>query len=407
MQKLSLSNILSFIVAAMVAFSACKPGKPADADAAAVGAAVPLLAQNMNEVKIGGAISCTQGLTPGDSTLFMNGGGSVFEATKENETSGFNQNMPGMVLIPGGEFSMGGVNPVGMTDGGHEDMNDARPVHRVYVDPFYMDETEVTNKQFAAFVKATGYVTVAEQKPTKEEFPGVPEENLIAGAVVFTPPAQPVALNNHYQWWSYIKGANWRNPTGEKSSIAGKENYPVVGVAYEDAAAYAKWAGKRLPTEAEWEFAARAGKNGNLYTWGNELKNGEKWQANTFQGQFPNADLGTDGFAGIAPVKQFQPNSYGLYDIAGNVWEWCSDWYRADYYTQLAQSGVAKNPKGPDSSYDPAEPAEKKKVQRGGSFLCTDQYCTRYMVGTRGKGEWRSSTNHIGFRCVKEAVVKK
>lgn len=364
--------------------------------------APPLETSSLAALKINGAISCTVGMSEKDSILFMQGGGDLFQATMEDTTGRITNAANGMVWIPGGEFSMGGVNPVGMLDGGKENMDDARPVHRVKIDGFWMDEAEVTNEHFAAFVKATGYVTVAEKKPTAEEFPEAPEENLVAGSVVFSPPSQPAPLNDHFQWWSYIKGANWRHPQGQKSSIVGKEKFPVVHVAWEDAMAYAKWAGKRLPTEAEWEFAARAGKTGNMYTWGNLLKPGGKWQTNVFQGNFPNQDIGSDGYAGIAPVKQFEPNAYGLYDIAGNVWEWCNDWYRPDYYLKLSQSGIAVNPKGPDDSYDPAEPGQQKKVQRGGSFLCTDQYCTRYMVGTRGKGEWRSATNHIGFRCVKD-----
>ncbi len=305
-----------------------------------------------------------------------------------------------MAFIRGGEFSMGGVNPVGMDGGGHEKMNDARPVHRVSVDPFYMDVTDVTNKQFAAFVKATGYVTVAEQKPTREEFPTAPEENLVAGSLVFTPPSGKVSLNNYLQWWSYVKSADWRHPEGPNSNIIGKDNYPVVQVSWEDAAAFAKWAGKRLPTEAEWEFAARGGLSGKLYAWGNELRPKGKWMANIFEGTFPNKDSGVDGYVGVAPVKRFPANGYGLYDMAGNVWEWCSDWYRSDYYGTISNNSVTNNPAGPPNSYDPDDPETKKKVQRGGSFLCTDQYCTRYMVGTRGKGDYRSAANHIGFRCV-------
>jgi len=291
----------------------------------------------------------------------------------------------------------------------HGVTRDALPVHRVYVDGFWMDATEVTNAQFARFVKATGYVTVAERKPTAEEFPGAPPENLVAGSTVFTPTPEPVPLNNFYQWWRYEKGADWRHPTGPDSDIKGREHYPVVHVAYEDAVAYAKWEGKRMPTEAEWEFAARGSAAGKLYAWGDELKPGGKFQANIYEGKFPLADgdTGEDGFKGIAPVAQFPPNAYGLYDVAGNVWEWCSDWYRPDYYAQLAQAGgVARNPQGPDSPFDPAEPTEKKRVHRGGSFLCTDLYCTRYMVGTRGKGEVRTASNHLGFRCVRSGIVK-
>ena len=347
------------------------------------------------------AISCTKnGLTIADSTIYANGGGNYYKETVENKIERPVAIPEGMVWIPGGEFSMGGVNPVGITEGGHEHMEDARPVHRVYVDGFYMDETEVTNAEFAKFVNATGYVTIAEKKPTTEDLPGVPSENLVAGSIVFTPPAQRVSLNDYLQWWSYIPGADWKHPLGEESNIQGKENYPVVQVAWEDALAYCKWAGKRLPTEAEWEFAARGGKAGNLYAWGNQLKPEGKFMANTFEGSFPNNDDGSDGFKGIAPVHQFAPNAYGLFDIAGNVWEWCYDWYQADYYKEVAKRQVVKNPTGPLDSYDPVEPTAKKKVQRGGSFLCTDEYCTRYMVGTRGKGEYRSPTNHVGFRCV-------
>jgi formylglycine-generating enzyme required for sulfatase activity len=212
-----------------------------------------------------------------------------------------------------------------------------------------------------------------------------------------------VELNDHYQWWSYVHGANWRHPTGPDSNIKGREKYPVVQVAYADALAYAKWAGKRLPTEAEWEFAARGGLTGAVYTWGNELTPGGKWMANTYQGSFPNTEKSEDGMTGLAPVEDYPANGYGLFDMAGNVWEWCSDWYRPDYYAQLANT-VSRNPQGPDTPFDPAEPTEKKKVHRGGSFLCNDSYCTRYMIGSRGKGEVTSGSNHLGFRCVKPAV---
>jgi formylglycine-generating enzyme len=307
----------------------------------------------------------------------------------------------GMVWIPGGEFSMGANDPPDMNYIGMKATVDARPIHRVYVDGFYMDKTDVTNAQFAAFVKATGYVTVAERTPHAEDYPGARPENLVAGGVVFSPPARAVSLNDHFQWWSYVKGADWRHPSGPRSDIRGKSNYPVVQIAYADAVAYAQWAGKRLPTEAEWEFAARGGQAGKPFVWGDDFRPKGKWMANTFQGQFPYKNTAEDGFAGTSPVTKYPSNPYGLYDMAGNVWQWTSDWYRPDYYTQLAQAGgVNRNPQGAESSFDPAEPNQAKKVQRGGSYLCTDQYCSRYIVGTRGKGEISTGTNHLGFRCV-------
>lgn len=309
---------------------------------------------------------------------------------------------PGMVWIPGGQFAMGMLDPTEMICGGRETMDDARPIHEVAVDGFWMDATEVTNEQFTEFVKATDYVTVAERVPRQEDFPDAPPEALVPGSVIFKPTAQPVPLDNHLLWWEYKRGANWRNPDGPGSDLKGREKFPVVHVAYEDVEAFAKWAGKRLPTEAEWEFAARAGLAGQPYTWGRELRPSGKWMANIYQGHFPMRDAGEDGFAGIAPVAQFPPNAYGLYDMAGNVWEWCSDWYRPDYYQELQrQNSVARNPQGPVASFDPDEPGVPKRVQRGGSFLCTDQYCTRYMVGSRGKGELSTGSSHLGFRCVK------
>lgn len=285
--------------------------------------------------------------------------------------------------------------------GGHDRMADSRPIHRVYVDGFWMDTTEVTNEQFEKFVIATGYRTIAEIAPTKEEFPTAPLENLVAGSTVFTPTKKPVPLNNMFQWWRYQTGADWRHPEGPESSIKGREGYPVVQIAYPDAVAYAKWAGKRLPTEAEWEFAARGGRSGDSYAWGNELKPDGKWMANIYEGMFPVKDSGEDGYVGISPVAKYPANGYGLYDMAGNTWEWCSDWYRADYYQQLStKGGVVRNPQGPDVPWDPAEPNEKKRVHKGGSFLCTDLYCTRYRIGTRGKGEVSTAANHLGFRCV-------
>lgn len=305
---------------------------------------------------------------------------------------------PGMVWIPGGEFMMGSDAP---------DFRDARPWHRVAVDGFWMDTTEVTNEQFEKFVAATKYITVAERVPTKEEFPDAPPENLVAGSVVFAPPDQPVRLDNHFQWWAYIKGANWRHPTGPDSDLKGREKHPVVHIAYDDAIAYCKWAGKRLPTEAEFERAARGGLEKKVYTWGDEFKPGGKWMANTFQGHFPDKNTVEDGFAGTAPVGSFPSNGYGLSDMAGNVWEWVSDWYRPDYYQSLADKGdITRNPQGPATSFDPSEPGTKKKVHKGGSYLCTDQYCKRYEPGGRGKGEPDTGTNHLGFRCVKDPADK-
>ncbi len=330
-----------------------------------------------------------------------------FLPTVENESRALGAAPPGMVWIPGGEFSMGAQQPLQEQDlVGMQATADARPVHRVFVDGFWMDETEVTNGQFAAFVAVTGYVTVAERQPRAEDFPGVPANRLVAGSVVFSAPAGPVSLHDALQWWKYVPGASWRRPHGPASSIEGKEREPVVHVAYEDALAYALWAGRRLPTEAEWEFAARGGLTGKIFPWGDDFAGaesapGDRWMANTHQGHFPDHDTGADSFAGVGPVAQFPANGYGLYDVGGNVWEWVSDWYRSDHYAERAAAGaVARNPQGPSSSHDPDEPGVPKRVHRGGSFLCTDQYCSRYMVGTRGKGDVGTSTDHLGFRTV-------
>lgn len=350
-------------------------------------------------------LSATHLKRPSTSTAATVPPESTFKETVANASSAQGDAPAGMVWIPGGEFSMGAQDPPDMNDAvGMQATRDSRPIHRVYVDGFWMDRTEVTNEQFAAFVKATGYVTIAERTPRAEDFPGAPPENLVAGSVVFAAPDHPVPLNNHLQWWSYVKGADWRHPLGPQSSIVGKENHPVVHVAYEDAVAYADWAGRRLPSEAEWEFAARGGLTGQLYPWGNDFRHQGEFMANSHQGHFPDRDTGEDHFVGVAPVAQFEANGYGLYDVGGNVWEWVTDWYRPDYYARLAAtSGVARNPQGPESSFDPEEPRERKRVMRGGSFLCTDQYCSRYMVGTRGKGDVSTGTNHLGFRTVVSA----
>ncbi len=328
-----------------------------------------------------------------------------FFPTVENKAPPSAAALEGMVWIPGGEFSMGARSPMDTSDlVGMQATTDSRPIHRVAMEGFWMDATEVTNEQFARFVEETSYVTVAEQKPTAEDYPTAPPENLTAGSVVFSPPDHAVPLNDHFQWWAFVDGADWRHPFGPKSSIEGKGEYPVVHIAYEDAQAYAKWAGKRLPTEAEWEIAARGGLTGALYPWGDNFMLNGRFMANSHQGHFPNDDTGADAYVGAAPVAKYPPNGYGLYDVGGNVWEWVSDWYRPDYYLQLSAAGsINRNPQGPTEPYDPSEPGEKKRVQRGGSFLCTDQYCSRYAVGTRGKGEVTTGTNHLGFRCVQSA----
>jgi sulfatase modifying factor 1 len=300
----------------------------------------------------------------------------------------------GMAWIPGGQFWMGAAD---------DHLTDARPWHRVYVDGYWMDKTDVTNNQFSRFVKATGYVTVAERTPRAEDYPGALPGKLFAGSVVFSPPDHAVTLNNQFQWWNFIPGSNWRHPEGPNSDIQGRMDHPVVHIAYEDAIAYCNWAGKRLPTEAEFEFASRGGLDRKLYAWGDEFMPGGKHMANTFQGHFPDTNTGEDGYPATAPVGSFPANGYGLFDMAGNVWEWTSDWYRPDYYQTLAATGeIAMNPKGPADSFDPNEPGVQKRVHRGGSFLCTDQYCSRYVAGGRGKGELDTGTNHLGFRCVRD-----
>lgn len=325
----------------------------------------------------------------------------AFEATIENEGGPPGPAPEGMVWVPGGEFSMGLPDPRGLEKGGREPMADARPIQRVKVDGFWMSKTVVTNRQFAKFVEETNYLTVAELPPDPADFPGVPREVLVPGSLVFSWPDEDTGTAQFHRWWNYIPGANWRHPEGPGSTIEGREDYPVTHIAFEDASRYATWAGKRLPTEAEWEFAARGGLSGNPYPWGFELTPNGEWRANIWQGPFPHGNTAEDGFKGLAPVGQFPPNAYGLYDMAGNVWEWCSDWYHSLYYrTRNNQSDPIVNPEGPQTSFDPAEPGLKKRVQRGGSFLCTHLYCTRYMVGTRGKGEISSAANHIGFRVV-------
>lgn len=308
----------------------------------------------------------------------------------------------GMVLVPSADFMMGGGDRLARQD--------ELPRHRVLLDSFWIDETEVTNAEFRKFVDKTGYTTTAEKKPDWEDLkkqlpegtPKPPDEILVPGSLVFNPPSGRVSLNDHYQWWAWMPGANWRNPLGPGTSIEGMDNHPVIHVSWYDAEKYCEWLGKRLPTEAEWEWAARGGLEDKPYSWGEEKVESGKPKANTWDGPFPYRNSARDGFKVTAPVKSFPPNKYGIYDIAGNVWEWTADWYRNDYYASVNKPEGIKNPKGPEDSYDPAEPTVPKKVHRGGSFLCNDSYCSGYRVAFRMKTSPDSGLSHSGFRCVKD-----
>lgn len=288
--------------------------------------------------------------------------------------------------IPGGEFTMGAQT--------HE--GDAVPLRKVRVSAFSIDVTEVTNAEFEAFTKAERYVTTAEKAPSPADFPGVPKEKLVPGSLVMIPPAarQGAGPTN---WWQWVPGADFRHPEGPASNIVGKEKHPVVHVSWYDAVAFCKWKGKRLLTEAEWEYAARGGLDQKRFTWGDTPQAKGDFRANTFQGDFPFENTKEDGYLTTAPVASFPPNGYGLYDMSGNVWEWVADNYRPDTY----KSAPASDPRGPKDSFDPSEPGVPKKVQRGGSFLCADSYCMRYMPGGRGKSSPDSSHMHVGFRCGK------
>jgi formylglycine-generating enzyme required for sulfatase activity len=306
---------------------------------------------------------------------------------------------PGTVWVPRGEFTMGTDSDLGWPD--------EKPAHRVRVDGFWVDEHEVTNAQFRAFVEATGHVTTAEKPPSLEEVmsqsppgtPPPPKEKLVPGSLVFTPPLGRVRLDDFSQWWAWTPGADWRHPEGPGSSIDGKDDHPVVHVSWDDAAAYARWAGKRLPTQAEWEFAARGGLDGKPYAWGDGAPTDAQPRANIWQGEFPHQNTSADGFIKTSPVKSFVPNGYGLYDVAGNVWEWCADWYRRDLYRERAGRGVVVNPSGPERSEDPTRPYTPLRVQRGGSFLCNDDYCSRYRPSARHGCSPDTGMSHVGFRC--------
>lgn len=316
----------------------------------------------------------------------------------------------GMVWIPGGEFTMG-------TDGPNA-MPNEQPAVRASVDGFWMDEHDVTNAEFRRFIEATNYITTAERPVDWEELkkqvpagtPKPPDEKLQPGALVFTPPGHSVDLRDLSNWWTWTTGANWKHPEGPKSTIDGKDNHPVVQVSWDDAVAYAKWAGKRLPTEAEWEFAARGGaKNTSRYFWGNEFRPNGKFMCNTYTGEFPVKDTAEDGYAGVSPWNAFPPNGYGLYDMAGNVWQWTSDLYRADAHDlsarQSAQTSdpVCRNPTGPLVSFNPTRDVENstERVVKGGSFLCNESYCESYRPGARRGIPPDTGSGHVGFRCVK------
>jgi formylglycine-generating enzyme required for sulfatase activity len=307
---------------------------------------------------------------------------------------------PGMVWIPGGTFLMG-------TDETYSFPNE-RPAHRVHVKGFWIDVHDVTNAEFAKFVEETGYATTAERPVNWEDLkkelpPGTPKPDdgaLAPGSMVFTATQGPVPLNDLSVWWRWVKGANWRHPEGPGSSIEGRENHPVVQVSWYDAAAYAKWAGKRLPTEAEWEYAARGGLEAKRYVWGDEFRPGGRYMANTWQGVFPVQDTGEDGYVGTSPVGSFPANGYGLYDMAGNVWQWCGDWYRVDAYIEAASQNVCRDPAGPAESFDPADPYTPKRVVKGGSFLCNPSYCASYRPSARRGTPPDTGSSHTGFRCV-------
>lgn len=313
----------------------------------------------------------------------------------------------GMVWIPGGEFRMG-------TDDVRSMANE-RPAHRVKLDGFWMDVHDVTNADFRRFVAATNYVTTAERKPSWEEIkkqvpPGTPKPDdsvLVPGSLVFTPPDNEVLLNDLSQWWTWTPGANWNHPQGPDSNIDGKDDYPVVQVSWDDAVAYARWAGKRLPTEAEWEYAARGGatKQGRFW-WGNVFQPDGKFMCNSFTGDFPYRNTATDGYTRTNPWRAFPANGYGLHDMAGNVWQWTADWYRPDTHATAAEckdKSCCTNPRGPSESFDPAEPYAPKRVIKGGSFLCNVSYCESYRATARRGTSPDTGSEHVGFRCVKSA----
>ena len=308
---------------------------------------------------------------------------------------------PGMKYIAGGEFTMG-------TDD-EASFENERPAHRVRVGAFFLDEHDVTNAEFRRFVEATGYVTTAERRVDWEELkkqlpPDTPkpsDERLQPGSLVFTPPDHAVDLRDLSGWWTWTAGANWRHPQGPSSGLEGKDEHPVVHVSWDDAVAYAKWAGKRLPTEAEWEFAARGGREGTRYHWGDEFRPGGRFMANTFTGDFPYRDSAEDGYARTSPVTAFPPNGYGLYDMAGNVWNWCSDLYADDTHAVAKAHGVCCDPLGPEATRAGHDRLAVQHVTKGGSFLCNPAYCESYRPTARRGTPYDTGSEHVGFRCAK------
>lgn len=376
---------VALVLMVLLAFSACRPKSQQKVE---------------NAGPIDGNIAQSDTLSCCTSNLPSRIGGVKTAPATLVDGSDIKTDLDGMVFIPEGSFTMGGDSIWGRPD--------EFPRHQVKVSSFYMDRHEVTNAQFQAFVEATGYITTAERKPDWEELkkqvpvgtPRPADSILVAASLVFSPPKHVVSLSNATVWWKWVPGADWRHPQGAKSNIDGKENYPVVQVSWDDAMAYAKWAGKRLPTEAEWEYAARGGKPNSIYPWGNQPIDKGELKANSWQGNFPNENTKKDKYDRAAPVMLYPPNGFGLYDMAGNVWEWCNDWYRADYYLSCVKQSIVNNPQGPPDSFDADEPYASKRVVRGGSFLCTDQYCSGFRVAARMKTTWDTSLEHTGFRCV-------
>ena len=349
-------------------------------------------------------------LMPTRSSLVTNNELNLNDKTNVDVNS-----ISGMIWIPGGEFTMGGVIAPFMElwPSIAQPRNDERPLHIVKLSGFWISETPVTNREFKEFVDATGYITTAEKIPKAQEIldllsPNYPPpseealaEMLIAASAVFKEPANDVSNENPFLWWEWKKGANWYNPEGPGSSIENRLDHPVVHVSYYDAVAYANWRGMSLPTEAQWEYAARGGSHQNYFTWGNDPISEENIQINIWQGNFPNHNKLSDGYYTTSPVKAFKPNGFGLYDMSGNVWEWVADWYHPNAYAERVSSNKFLNPKGPNNSYDPNEPHIAKRVLRGGSFLCNDSYCSGYRPASRMKNSPDTSTNHTGFRVVK------